>query len=103
MEFLTSGFTIVFGSIVSGLILTTVGAKVAVKLANKLPWNKIEKWFYGLGVMQTTVCRSKFGKKFYEPLEEFMNKKILGCINQYFAGTRSDNKANGAIPEKKKS
>lgn len=95
MDFLTGWAGVAVGAFASGLLLTTLGAKVVVKLLNKLPWEKIEKWFYRLGVLQTTLCRSKMGKKFYEPLEKFINEKIQHCLNQYFEGTRSDNVANG--------
>lgn len=102
MDFLGNWIPWAGGAVVSGLFLTTLGAKIALKIVNRLPWDKIEKWFYWLGEAQSTVCRHKVGKKFYEPLEEFMNKKIQRCLNRYFDGTRSDNTNGGGNETKSK-
>jgi hypothetical protein len=80
----------------AGLAFTALGARLALKLANKMNWEPIFAAVEAAGVTASRIGNAKFNAPFWEPIETFLQEKVDVIWFRFKKGLDTDEKQEEA-------
>lgn len=86
----------------AGIAFTALGARLVLKIANKMNWEPIFAAAEAAGSKISSLGRLRFNAPFWEPCEEFLQSKVDILWSRFKVGLDLDDKTEQTIQTEQK-